>query len=242
MLVFLRWTPVPSLRSRTSDRKALLFACACCVEIEEAITDERSKKALSTARRFADGMATIRELDAAREAAWEAAHDLRGLPMPTDRCRRNAAIAAAYAAAHPASRYARDVAGNAAYAIPSAAVDAALLARANARSHEVASAHEKAMEALRGLADSAKRGQVLLLRDIIGNPFRPLAIDPAWLTPAVVSMAREVYDEPAFGSPEILAESLSDIGCVDESILGHCRSPGPHVRGCWVVDAILGKT
>jgi hypothetical protein len=83
--------------------------------------------------------------------------------------------------------------------------------------------------------------QCHLLRDIIGNPFRPVTIDPTWLTPTVVSLAAGIYSERAFDRLPILADALQDAGCDNTDILNHCRGDGPHVRGCWVVDLHLGK-
>jgi hypothetical protein len=80
-----------------------------------------------------------------------------------------------------------------------------------------------------------------LLRDIFGNPFRRVAVDPAWLTPGVVELARTIYEGRAFERMPELADALEEAGCHDSAILGHCRVPGEHVRGCWVVDALLGK-
>ncbi|MBN9522996.1 hypothetical protein J0H58_31535 [bacterium] len=84
--------------------------------------------------------------------------------------------------------------------------------------------------------------QAALLRDILGNPFRPVAFDPTWRTEAVVALARGVYDDRAFDRLPVLADALEDAGCADADVLTHCRGDGPHVRGCWVVDLILGKT
>jgi hypothetical protein len=84
-------------------------------------------------------------------------------------------------------------------------------------------------------------GQVGLLRDIFGNPFRPVAVDPAWRTATVVSLAQAIYDERAFDRLPILADALEDGGCTNADVLDHCRQPGEHVRGCWVVDLVLGK-
>ena len=81
-----------------------------------------------------------------------------------------------------------------------------------------------------------------LLRDIFGNPFRPVAFDPAWRTEAVVGLARGAYEDRAFDRLPALADALEDAGCADADILSHCRSAGSHVRGCWVVDLLLGKT
>jgi hypothetical protein len=86
--------------------------------------------------------------------------------------------------------------------------------------------------------------QSSLLRDIFGNPFRPVTFDPAWLTwhdGLIVSMARKMYDRRDFSDTPVLADALEDAGCTDANILGHLRGPGPHVRGCWVVDLVLGK-
>jgi hypothetical protein len=80
-----------------------------------------------------------------------------------------------------------------------------------------------------------------LLRDIFGNPFRPVTADPSWLTSTVVALARGIYDDRAFDRLPILADALQDAGCDHADILAHCRSDDPHARGCWVVDLLLGK-
>ncbi len=80
-----------------------------------------------------------------------------------------------------------------------------------------------------------------LLRDIFGNPFRPVAFDPAWRTETVVALACGIYAERAFDRMPILADALEETGCDHADILSHCRGPGPHACGCWVVDAVLGK-
>src|SRR5205807_20572 len=83
--------------------------------------------------------------------------------------------------------------------------------------------------------------QSSLLRDIFGNPFSPVAFDPRWLTTDVVALARGIYEDRAFDRLPLLADALMDAGCDSDDILSHCRSEGPHVRGCWVVDLVLGK-
>jgi hypothetical protein len=82
---------------------------------------------------------------------------------------------------------------------------------------------------------------VRLLRDIFGNPFRPVSFSPAWRTDTAVALARQMYESRDFGAMPILADALQDAGCDDADILEHCRGPGPHVRGCWVVDLVLDK-
>jgi hypothetical protein len=81
-----------------------------------------------------------------------------------------------------------------------------------------------------------------LISDIFGNPFRPVAVDPAWRTSTTVGIARGIYDDRAFDRLPILADALQDAGCENADILDHCRGDGPHVRGCWVVDLVLGKS
>jgi hypothetical protein len=80
-----------------------------------------------------------------------------------------------------------------------------------------------------------------LLRDIFGNPFNPVSVNPAWLTPHVVKLAQDIHDQCGYSRMPELANTLADAGCTNADILSHCRQPGVHVRGCWVVDLILGK-
>ena len=83
------------------------------------------------------------------------------------------------------------------------------------------------------------------LHDIFGpEVFRPLALDlalAAWNGDRIATLAQSIYDERAFDGLPILADALEEAGCTDQDILNHCRGPGPHVRGCWVVDLILSK-
>lgn len=76
---------------------------------------------------------------------------------------------------------------------------------------------------------------------VFGNPFRPVVTDPAWLTTTVQSIASYIYQDRAFDRLPILADALEEIGCTNADVLLHCRQPGEHVRGCWVVDLMLGK-
>lgn len=88
-----------------------------------------------------------------------------------------------------------------------------------------------------------EREQMRLARDIFGDPFRPIVFDPEWRTSNVVSLARSMYESRDFGAMPILSDALQDAGCENEDILNHCRDAnGVHVRGCWVVDLILGKS
>jgi hypothetical protein len=88
---------------------------------------------------------------------------------------------------------------------------------------------------------SARRTQCVLLRCIFGDMFRTLKRDSFWLTSTATALARGVYDDRAFDRLPLLADALEDAGCTDAELLGHLRGPGPHVRGCWAVDLVLGK-
>jgi hypothetical protein len=92
------------------------------------------------------------------------------------------------------------------------------------------------------LEDPFKSDVTSLVRDIFGNPFRPVALDPRWRTADALGLARGIYEDRAFDRMPLLADALMDAGCDDEQIISHCHSPGPHIRGCWVVDLVLGKT
>jgi hypothetical protein len=87
-----------------------------------------------------------------------------------------------------------------------------------------------------------------MLRDIFANPFRSVAINFTWLTPTVRNLATAAYEDRSLPSGEldparlaVLADALEESGCNNADMLTHLRSPGPHVRGCWSVDLLLGK-
>ena len=111
-----------------------------------------------------------------------------------------------------------------------------------AASRPAVAARNAALSALAGGDPGAERAaQAGLLRDVAGNPYRPAAVDKRWRTTDVLALALAVYDERAFDRLPLLGAALMDAGCADEQIISHCRADGPHVRGCWVVDLILGK-
>jgi hypothetical protein len=86
-----------------------------------------------------------------------------------------------------------------------------------------------------------RAAQAVLFRDIFGNPFRPwVPFHPSWRTPAVLSLAQEAYDDRSFDYLPELARLLQVGGCEDTELLDHLRGPGPHLRGCWALDAVLG--
>jgi hypothetical protein len=89
-----------------------------------------------------------------------------------------------------------------------------------------------------------------LFRCVCGNPFRRVVVDPECLTPTVRSLAAGIDAERAYDRLPILADALQEVpsakregfaGCDDAELLGHCRGAGPHGRGCWAVDLVLGR-
>jgi hypothetical protein len=120
------------------------------------------------------------------------------------------------------------------------------LAACGAASEDAAQvAHDALSYGWDGDMEASKRRQAALLRDLLGNPFRP----PPALAPSVLAfnggtvpkLAAAIYEERAFGRLPVLADALEDAGCTDPAILNHCRSGGEHARGCWVVDLVLGR-
>jgi hypothetical protein len=92
-----------------------------------------------------------------------------------------------------------------------------------------------------GPQSQTKPWQCDIIRDMFGNPLRPATIHPSWRSNNVIALAQAIYTDRAFDRLPILADALEDAGCDNADILNHCRQPGEHVRGCWVVDLVLGK-
>jgi hypothetical protein len=202
-----------------SNRRLRLFACACCRRIWHLLTSSRHRHAIETSERYADRLAGPQELKAARAAAWGLLTEEGG-----DAPARAAAVRGLLREARTAAFEVR-----------------ATVANRACRRHDDMAAMAQAWRA----AEAAeKRAQCDILRDVFGNPFRPARVDPAWLARengAVAKLAQALYDERRFTDLPILGDALEEAGCTDEQILAHCRSRGPHVRGCWVLDLLLGR-
>jgi hypothetical protein len=200
-----------TLPSAFSERRLRLFAVACCRRSWKLLTDERSQAAVEVAERFVDGKATLKELEEAGKAAGEA----YGLHRPPHYHHEYVALCAAQCTMNDLylSRYEFN--------------------------HQITD--NLCWLTDPGTWDVALTEQTVLFRDIFGNPFRPVTVDPSWLTQPVVSLANVIYDERVFDRMPELADALEEAGCTNAEILAHCRGPGPHVRGCWVVDLLLGK-
>jgi hypothetical protein len=217
------------LRARVGPRKLRLFAVACCRRVWPLLTDPRSRAAVEVVERYADGLASPEEMhDAYRlaravaRAAWKDVGVARDDPD---------AVAAAHKAAEAARAAAEAACEESAVAATAVAAAAGCTAYA-------------ADPALQAHVAAEHRAQCRLLRCVVGNPFRPASVEPAWLAAdggAAVELAHRIYQGRAFERLPELAGALAHQGCTDEAILGHCRPGGEHVRGCWVVDIILSK-
>jgi hypothetical protein len=227
------------LRGKVSDRKLRLFAVACCRLVGELLTDE-AREAVAAAERFADGRASAEEL--AR---------LRALTLTRRQGQGDVGVAAGYAARaafHAAAAWGaeRDASHQCAEVTRCAQAAASRAARGSYGGQGATTGPARA-SVLRTIGEGARLTQRdqqrALLRDVVGNPFRPAAVPAAWRdwnAGAVVHLAQAIYEERRFGDLPVLADALEDAGCTDAEVLGHCRRLGEHTRGCWVVDALLG--
>ena len=207
------------LRGKVSDRKLRLFAVACCRRIRQLMSDERSKTSIEVAERFADGKATEQER--------ESIHSIAGLK---GRRIRN----------HPIAWTSHD------YAIAAASDATNLDAYEAADTARFSGQFAKAPDDETPYGDPVLREEALaqanFVRDIFGpSPFRHVTLNPAWLTATAEKLAEAISEEKAFDRMPILGDALEDAGCTNQEILAHCRQPGEHVRGCWVIDLVLGK-
>jgi hypothetical protein len=227
---------IEALHGKVSVRKLRLFTCACCRRIWHLLTDERSRGAIEVGERYADGLATDFERLGWRAAAMDVS--IENLSEEGPETAEGMAASAVSYVVEADENFCRSPE-------PSdwqAASEAAGCVRVSVmvEVHPVqkgASSRKLQQRALNAERDA----QVLLLRDVFRNPFRPVTLDPAWKTPAILQLAQSLYEERRFEDMPVLADALEEAGCQDAAVLGHCRGPGPHVRGCWVLDLILGK-
>jgi hypothetical protein len=226
MLEFLRGSGM------ASDRQFRLFACACYRRVWHLLTDRRSRHAVEVLERLADGGVPRAEVEHALRGACNAqseaeTHGDDDLPQ----ARQTAAwgVYRAFVTSPPAtareSRY---------YCTRAAGAAAGPVAQAAA---------ERAEEG----------GQCRLLRDIFGSlPLRPSTVAPSvrtWDGGLALKLAQAAYEERDLPSGHlgparlaVLADCLEDAGCEDALLLGHLRGGGVHVRGCFAVDLILGRS
>lgn len=240
------------IRVEASRRKLRLFTTACCRRSWTVLTDARSRAALDTIESYVDSEASDLELKESSDAA-ELAFRSQRLRVLTSMVGSDIAKQAIQTPSGlfglidiNAARAAYDAADSDPACMAASAAWSATgsdLELQDAGYELVDTAINRANEAAVFASDTTSEEaiQAELLRDIFGDPFRELALDSQWATQTVIAIAKEMYSSRDFGAIRTLADALEAAGCGDVDILEHCRSRGPHVRGCWVVDLILGK-
>ncbi len=205
-----------SFRDTGSGRKWRLVAIACCRRILHLVQSKRMKKLLETSEMFADGHIDRNRLD---DALLSAVNAVSATTAFLPEVRAISGAAQAKFSVRGVARFCRKAAFNGRKA-------------------------DKRRASPNDGQDPEMIAQLELTRDIFGNPFRPAVINPNWLIwndGIVEKLVRTIYDERRWGIMPVLGDALEDAMCDNTDILDHCRGPGPHVRGCWVVDLILGK-
>ncbi|HYV39289.1 MAG TPA: hypothetical protein VE988_26610 [Gemmataceae bacterium] len=228
------------LSDKASERKARLTECALLRRFWHLLTDQRSRRAVEVGERLADGPIGFEELQSVSADAEAAFRDLYERYFPDDSLRRSFYGGLVGAAHHarsllspPAER--SDYFKNISNCIWVATC--AFLLDGGVETEESKAAGYSAI-------DAELASQVPLIHELFGNPFQPVTIDPTWLgwnDGTIPKLAQTIYDDGAFDRLQTLADALEKAGCDNAEILAHLRGPGPHVRGCWVLDLILGK-
>jgi hypothetical protein len=209
------------VEGRLSPRKTRLLAAALCRVADRHRDTPELARALDEVEWFADGLAGAPELDRARQQCRVLAVQQRS---QSDR------LALEGGAEDSLSALARhELAWAVAYAAASAVTLGDVLMQL---SGEFGRSPD-------GRFASACRDRVL---DVAGNPFRPVTFSPDWRTSTALSLASQMYDTRDFGAMPILADALQDVGCTSDDVLNHLRDATlTHVRGCWVLDGVLGR-
>lgn len=212
------------LRGRVSDRKLRLFTCACCRRVWDLLPDDANRNLVVAVEDYADAPSWPDRPD--RQEEWN-----RQYPVLYEAILASSSGESTWGAWDGNRSYwAVKYLGRGFYKLTP-------LESAQIVAIKIALEVRPRSESKTELAAQAR-----LLRDIIGPlPWRPISHNHSWLSADVKTCAQAIYDDRAFDGLPILADALEEAGCTDADILGHCRGPGPHLRGCWLVDLILGK-
>lgn len=218
------WAPsmVEFLWEKGSKRKMRLLTVACCLRIVHLATEARYRDVVGLLEAFVEEKVSLARLETAKT-------ECLAEPLP-----RGNWLDPEYAATHVLMHLPYLCLHNdpAAHYLDFRSFIQIALAGTQAT---VNSEQWHAVQATEQEAESN------LVRDIFGNPFRPFSFRTEWRTEAVTLLAKHIYESRDFSAMAILADALEESGCSDEDILSHCRGNGPHVRGCHVIDMILGK-
>lgn len=234
-------------QGKLSERKARLFAAACCRHIWHLLADERSRKAVDTSERYADETATLQDLEESLTSAWRAYHDFEAEEVQTPDLRYDhiwqARCLAAQAAGWLSQREDPRIPHSELETLPAVTRLLPIIQETVSLADSAWFKHDDQKAAPKGLYYAA------LLRDTV-NPFLSMPrLTTSLLTSPVLDFAKAVYKDRRMPQgtfdPEtllVLADALEEAGCDDPAMLSHLREPGAiHVRGCWVIDLLLGK-
>jgi hypothetical protein len=226
-----------------SVRKMLLCGVACCRRAEFVTTDPTHYAAIDAAELLADGLIGSEQFDKIKEpiaARWPSFSAWGVAPNREDPMNLHDYMNAAIF--HIESR------GGIKYAANFASRALARQQGEDVRCYQtnengpIVTDEGPVLSEPGPILRSEKAIQSDLIRDIIGNPFRPVIFDPSWLDSTVIELARSIYDARDFDRMPMLGDALEKAGCNNRTILDHCRGQVKHVRGCWVVDHLLGKS
>jgi hypothetical protein len=227
----------PEGECRASDRKLRLYTVACCLRIRSLLPDQRSRNALEVSARYADERASEEDLRAAQAAARSAT--VASNPAFSD---ESVSVAGGlFVAAGKSQLLAADAAAAAASLDINEVIQS--VSRVEQAAVEASAEPHRAELWAEAIGAAVRAG---FIREIFGNPFHPSS--PlregvlAWNDATVLRLAEGIYQEKAFERLPILADALVDAGCEQEEVIGHCREERPHMRGCWGVDLILGRS
>ncbi len=209
-----------------SERKMRLFGCACCRMNWQHLREPAYKRAVEAGEQFAIGKITQEEMYAFAEDAVALIPE----KPPKKTIRRLTEDYMAYLASVSAVDVAR-VEDDDGWPFWERLVDNIFNTLLIA-SDQQGGLGEEAMQAI--LCDR--------LRDIVGNPFRPVLVPPVWRTKTVLALAKSIQEERSFDRLTFLADILEKEGCTHAEMLNHCREQREHVLGCWVIDTFLGQS
>jgi hypothetical protein len=219
------------LRGKASTRKLRMFAVACCRRVWQLQKDERCQQAIDVTERLADGAADEQDRLQALRDVTTLLHELSSSADDV------AAVRACHKLVWTSGSMPQFL-----YLVSGVAEEVARAVRYEAFRRATASGGKHISP---NVGAPERAAQAALLGEVFGNPFRPVMADSAWLSwneGTVVKLANSIYSDRTFDCLPILADALEEAGCHDADILAHCRGPGPHVLGCYVLDALLGKT
>jgi hypothetical protein len=223
------------VRGTSGERKMRLFALACCRRIWDWL-GPRGRHAIAVTERYLDGRASFEEYGIAAAGVYDDWLEYFGHDFPSTAAYRVTALGDGgvyYAALGAASDAAEAVRQEAVNRIANPHPDRPSSSPRPADSLSLARAAGEA--ALR----SERRAQADIMRDIFHGPCSPASIRGHWRGTAVLSLARVIDEERAFDRMPMLADALRREGCDEGEVLDHCPGPGPHARGCWLLDALL---